>query len=188
MIVAGAIASVLGLATALVALSSCSASGASSRCGVARRRRRLVVAVGAIAIRGSDLDAFARFLGASTGAQRSRADEGADVCAPHAARLARLRDLEGPPAARRRLGGLGGAGELHAVHAGGAPALPGRVAARVPGAPRRTAATACRTRGSRRSPTSASSASSLWVARLRARGCSPCARVRRRRALYRAAR
>ena len=71
MIVAGAMASVLGLATALVALAV-----------VWRREpRRLVVpvvagaivAVGAIAIRGSDLDAFARFLGASPGTQHAQA-------------------------------------------------------------------------------------------------------------------
>jgi len=69
MIVAGAVASVLGLATALVAL------------GVVLLLRRelvprrvvaigavaAVVAVGVVAIRGSDLDAFARFLGASPG-------------------------------------------------------------------------------------------------------------------------
>jgi O-antigen ligase len=71
MIVAGAIASVLGLATALVALV------------LVRRRdpRRLLVPVlaglvvlaGAIAIRGSDLDAFARFLGAHPGAHQERA-------------------------------------------------------------------------------------------------------------------
>jgi O-antigen ligase len=68
MIVAGALASVLGLATALVVL-------------ILLRRRRalagvvagLVVAAGAIAIRGSDLDAFARFLGASPGAHPERA-------------------------------------------------------------------------------------------------------------------
>jgi O-antigen ligase len=69
MIVAGAIASVLGLATALVALA------------VVRRRdlrslalpalAGLVVLAGAIAIRGSDLDAFARFLGASPGKQQA---------------------------------------------------------------------------------------------------------------------
>lgn len=67
MIVAGAMASVLGLGTALVVL-------------VALRRRRalagvaagLVVAAGAIAIRGSDLDAFARFLGANPGAHATR--------------------------------------------------------------------------------------------------------------------
>jgi O-antigen ligase len=71
MIVAGAIASVLGLATALVALAI-----------VWRRepRRLLVPAVaglivlgGAIAIRGSDLDAFARFLGATPGKQHVHA-------------------------------------------------------------------------------------------------------------------
>lgn len=65
MIVAGAIASVLGLATALAVL-------------VIVRRRDLrslgptaaaclVVFAGAVAIRGSDLDAFVRFLGASPG-------------------------------------------------------------------------------------------------------------------------
>lgn len=67
MIVAGAMASVLGLATALVALAI-----------VWRREPRrvavavaagIVVAGGAVAIRGSDLDAFARFLGATPGAQ-----------------------------------------------------------------------------------------------------------------------
>ena len=73
MIVAGSIASVLGLATALVALVVVL---------VLRReldlRRVAVVAasaaivlVGAIAIRGSDLDAFVRFLGASPGKQAS---------------------------------------------------------------------------------------------------------------------
>ena len=73
MIVAGAIASVLGLATALVALvvvllvrgefqprrvAAVAAAGA-------------VVLAGAVAIRGSDLDAFARVLGASPGARRA---------------------------------------------------------------------------------------------------------------------
>ena len=70
MIVAGAMASVLGLATALVALAV-----------VWRRQPRrlaaafaagLVVAAGAVAIRGSDLDAFARFLGADPGAHQER--------------------------------------------------------------------------------------------------------------------
>jgi O-Antigen ligase len=70
MIVAGAMASVLGLATAFVALAI-----------VWRREPRrlaaaavagLVVAVGAIAIRGSDLDAFARFLGATPGRQNAQ--------------------------------------------------------------------------------------------------------------------
>jgi O-antigen ligase len=70
MIVAGAIASVLGLATALAVLA------------IVRRRepRRLVVplvaglivAAGAVAIRGSDLDAFARFLGAKPGTQHAQ--------------------------------------------------------------------------------------------------------------------
>ena len=70
MIVAGAMASVLGLGTALVALA------------VTWRRepRRLaaafaagvVVLAGAVAIRGSDLDAFARFLGANPGAHQER--------------------------------------------------------------------------------------------------------------------
>jgi O-antigen ligase len=73
MIVAGAIASVLGLATALVAL------------GVVLLVRReleprrvaavaaagAIVLLGAVAIRGSDLDAFARFLGASPGKQQA---------------------------------------------------------------------------------------------------------------------
>jgi O-antigen ligase len=70
MIVAGAMAAVLGLATALVALAL-----------VWRRQPRrlaaaiaagVVVAAGAVAIRGSDLDAFARFLGATPGAQHTR--------------------------------------------------------------------------------------------------------------------
>ena len=74
MIVAGAVASVLGLATALAALGVVL---------VLRRElvpRRLVtigavaavVAVGVLAIRGSDLDAFARFLGASPGKTTSQ--------------------------------------------------------------------------------------------------------------------
>lgn len=71
MIVAGAMASVLGLATALVALALL----------WRREPRRLlapvlagvVVAAGAVAIRGSDLDAFARFLGATPGTQHARA-------------------------------------------------------------------------------------------------------------------
>jgi len=73
MIIAGAIAAVLGLATALLALVV-----------VRRREPRLVavalvagaiVAIGAVAIRGSDLDAFARFLGASPGAHAARAEK-----------------------------------------------------------------------------------------------------------------
>ena len=109
--------------------------GARARHGARRARRRaprcaassrrgalvtsapspLVVARRVVAIRGSDLDAFARFLGASPGKHDAAADEGADLRAPHAARLARLRDLEGPSGARRRLGRLGRAGELRAV-------------------------------------------------------------------------
>ena len=70
MIVAGAMASVLGLATALVGL-------AILWRGEPRRLvvpvvASLVVAVGAVAIRGSDLDAFARFLGATPGAHHER--------------------------------------------------------------------------------------------------------------------
>jgi O-antigen ligase len=75
MIVAGAIAAVLGLATALVVLFVVLA--------VRREldlRRLAVIAVaglavlaGAVAIRGSDLDAFARFLGASPGTKSSHA-------------------------------------------------------------------------------------------------------------------
>ena len=74
MIVAGAVASLLGLATALAALVVVL---------VLRREvrvRRLaavgavsaVVLVGVVAIRGSDLDAFARFLGASPGSTHER--------------------------------------------------------------------------------------------------------------------
>jgi O-antigen ligase len=69
MIVAGAMAAVLGLATALVVLVVVLAV----RHELDLRRlaiigaASLVVLVGAIAIRGSDLDAFARFLGAKPG-------------------------------------------------------------------------------------------------------------------------
>jgi O-antigen ligase len=71
MIVAGAIASVLGLLTALVVL----AIVVWLRGELELRRAGAVAAVaavvvaGAVAIRGSDLDAFARFLGASPGAE-----------------------------------------------------------------------------------------------------------------------
>jgi O-antigen ligase len=71
MIVAGSIASVLGLATALAAL----AVVLTLRGELALRRVAGVAAVaavvagGAVAIRGSDLDAFARFLGAAPGKQ-----------------------------------------------------------------------------------------------------------------------
>src|SRR5439155_760499 len=69
MICAGALAAVLGLATALAALAVVLAL---RRELVPRRAAAIgavaaVVAVGAVAIRGSDLDAFARFLGASPG-------------------------------------------------------------------------------------------------------------------------
>jgi O-antigen ligase len=67
MIVAGAMASVLGLATALVALAV--VWRRSPRRLAVAAAAGVVVAVGAIAIRGSDLDAFARFLGATPGAQ-----------------------------------------------------------------------------------------------------------------------
>jgi O-antigen ligase len=70
MIVAGAIASVLGLATALVLYAL--VCRRAPRRVVAAFLAGLVVAVGAIAIRGSDLDAFARFLGASPGAHSAR--------------------------------------------------------------------------------------------------------------------
>jgi O-antigen ligase len=69
MIIAGAMASVLGLATALVVLLVVLVL----RRTLALRRlalvgaAALVVLAGAIAIRGSDLDAFARFLGAAPG-------------------------------------------------------------------------------------------------------------------------
>jgi O-antigen ligase len=69
MIVAGALAAVLGLATALVVLVIVFAV----RSEIDLRRlaviggAALVVLAGAIAIRGSDLDAFARFLGAKPG-------------------------------------------------------------------------------------------------------------------------
>jgi len=69
MIVAGAVASLLGLATALVVL----ATVLALRRRLAVRRLAavgaisLVVLAGIVAIRGSDLDAFARFLGAKPG-------------------------------------------------------------------------------------------------------------------------
>jgi O-antigen ligase len=75
MIAAGAIASVLGLVTALAALAvvlvirrELSTRRAAVAAGVA-----LVVVAGAIAIRGSDLDAFARFLGAKPGTEQPHA-------------------------------------------------------------------------------------------------------------------
>lgn len=69
MIVAGAVASLLGLATALIVL----AIVLLLRRELAPRRLvaigavAAVVALGVVAIRGSDLDAFARFLGSSPG-------------------------------------------------------------------------------------------------------------------------
>ena len=74
MIVAGAVASLLGLATALVVLGVV----LLLRREVAPRRLlaigavAAVVAIGVVAIRGSDLDAFARFLGASPGAVKAQ--------------------------------------------------------------------------------------------------------------------
>lgn len=74
MIVAGAVASVLGLATALAALAIVLVV---RRDIVTRRVAAIaaiagVVAVGVVAIRGSDLDAFARFLGASPGTSQTQ--------------------------------------------------------------------------------------------------------------------
>jgi hypothetical protein len=71
MIVAGAIASVLGLATSLVVLAI--VWRRTPRQLAAAAVAGLVVAGGAIAIRGSDLDAFARFLGATPGTKRAQA-------------------------------------------------------------------------------------------------------------------
>lgn len=67
MIVAGAMAALLGLATALVALAV--AGRHEPRRLVVPLIAGAVVAAGTIAIRSSDLDAFARFLGATPGAQ-----------------------------------------------------------------------------------------------------------------------
>jgi O-antigen ligase len=71
MIVAGAMASVLGLATALVVLALIWRR--TPRRLVVAAIAGVIVAAGAIAIRGSDLDAFARFLGASPGKQQAHA-------------------------------------------------------------------------------------------------------------------
>jgi O-antigen ligase len=74
MIVAGALAAVLGLATALVVLVIVLAVrreiDVRRLAGVAAAG--LIVLGGAVAIRGSDLDAFARFLGASPGQQQAQ--------------------------------------------------------------------------------------------------------------------
>jgi O-antigen ligase len=71
MIVAGALASVLGLATALAALAAVLVLRREPipRRAVVAAAAAAIVAVGAVAIRGSDLDAFVRFLGASPGKQ-----------------------------------------------------------------------------------------------------------------------
>jgi len=73
MILAGAIASVLGLATALVALVVVLVlrRELDTRRIAVVAASAVIVLVGAIAIRGSDLDAFVRFLGASPGKQAS---------------------------------------------------------------------------------------------------------------------
>jgi hypothetical protein len=69
MIVAGAVASLLGLATALavLALVAVRRHELAPRRVVAVGAVAAVVALGVVAIRGSDLDAFARFLGATPG-------------------------------------------------------------------------------------------------------------------------
>jgi O-antigen ligase len=74
MIVAGALAAVLGLATALVVLVVVLVlrREVDVRRLAAIAAAALVVLGGAIAIRGSDLDAFSRFLGASPGEQQSQ--------------------------------------------------------------------------------------------------------------------
>ena len=74
MIVAGALAAVLGLATALVVLVVVLVlrRGLDARRLAGIAAAALVVLGGAVAIRGSDLDAFARFLGASPGKQQSQ--------------------------------------------------------------------------------------------------------------------
>jgi O-antigen ligase len=73
MIVAGAMASVLGLATALVVYAL--VCRRAPRRVIAAILAGVAVAAGAIAIRGSDLDAFARFLGANPGAHAAREAE-----------------------------------------------------------------------------------------------------------------
>jgi O-antigen ligase len=73
-IIAGALASVLGLATALVALAVVLfVRGDLERRRVARVAAVAVIVIGgAVAIRGSDLSAFARFLGAKQHATQAR--------------------------------------------------------------------------------------------------------------------
>ena len=74
MILAGAVASLLGLATALVALAVVLLlrRELAMRSAAAVATVAAVVALGVVAIRGSDLDAFARFLGASPGKQQAQ--------------------------------------------------------------------------------------------------------------------
>jgi len=74
MILAGAIASVLGLAAALVALVVVLVlrHELDTRRLVVVAASAAIVLVGAVAIRGSDLDAFVRFLGATPGRQASQ--------------------------------------------------------------------------------------------------------------------
>ena len=59
-----------------------------------------------LALRGSDLGSFARFVGTSPQQSAGEGEDGADVRAPDLAVVDRLPDLEGPPAARGRLRGL----------------------------------------------------------------------------------
>ena len=160
-------------------------SGASSTCAGSPARRRGARSCSAARSRfAAATSTRSRTSSARRPADADAADEGADLRAPHAPRVDRLADLEGPSGRRRRLGGLGGAGELRALPARRAPPLPGRVAARVPVAPRPTGATACRTRGCRRSRISASIGFVLWVARLRERRLARGAQRRRRPAIY----
>jgi hypothetical protein len=72
-IIAGALASVLGVATALVvlALVALVRRELSPRPVAFVAAAAVIVLVGSIAIRGADLDAFARFLGASPGKQQA---------------------------------------------------------------------------------------------------------------------
>ena len=167
MIVAGALASVLGLATALVALAVVLAAATRARrCAAspAVAAAALVVLGGAIAIRGTDLDAFAHFLGAKHA--DAQAQQAKVQTYAHRTLLAWIgwQIWNDHPLARRRLGGLGRAGELRAATCPAAHRhFPNESPLAFP-SPRRTGATACRTRGCRRSPTSASIGLVLWVA------------------------
>jgi hypothetical protein len=73
MICAGSVASLIGLATALATLAVVMVTHheLDTRRAAIAGAAALVVAVGTVAIRGSDLDAFARFLGASPGKQQA---------------------------------------------------------------------------------------------------------------------